>query len=75
MSLTKRLNNVEDKMKSKYPPEIYTIKVERYRGETKEQAVKRYEEKYNISPGQYEYIFVYIPSDDQIREELNNEHR
>lgn len=70
MSISQRLNKIEH-YHNKKDVKVHVIEVEKFRGETKEQAVKRYEATNNIDSKTSNdmYLFIVIPSDEQIRSE------
>jgi len=64
----KKLNDIEAKLKSSKHPEARIIFVDVANGETREQAQKRYELEHSLKPMSSDnYIFINIPSDEQIR--------
>ena len=68
MSLLNRLDKIEI-YHNKKDIKVHTIYVEKFRGETKEQAVKRYEAANNIDSKTSNdvYVYILIASDEQIR--------
>lgn len=72
MSMLQRLNKIEHYHHNKNI-NVHVIYIEKFRGETKEQAVKRYEAANNIDSetSKDAYVFILIPSDEQIREDLH----
>lgn len=62
-----RLKKIEKYLNSKEAPDVHVIYVEKFRGETKEQAVNRYERENKIDSNLKHYVYILIPSDDEIR--------
>lgn len=62
-----RLKKIEKYLNSKEAPDIHVIKIHKYKGETKDQAVKRYETENKIDSKTKNYVYILISSDEQIR--------
>ena len=70
----KKLNDIEAKLKSSKHPEARIIFVDVANGETREQAQSRYEKEHSLKPMSSDnYIFINVPSDEQIRARKENE--
>lgn len=71
MSISQRLIKIENYHNNKNI-NVHIIYIEKFRGETKEDAVKRYEDANNIDSetSKKDYVYIFIPSDEQIRERL-----
>jgi len=72
MNIIERIKKIENKFLSKNPPDIHVVTIEKFKGESKEKAVNRYEKENNIKESTLDnYIYILIPSDEQIREQLS----
>lgn len=70
----KRLISIKEKLRRMNQPEARIIYVELCKGVSREEAQKEYELANNLPPGKPEnYIFINIPSDEQIRERSKKE--
>lgn len=65
--MKERLRKIETYLKSKTIPDIHVVYVHKYKGETKDQAVKRYETENKIDSKTKNYVYILISSDEQIR--------
>lgn len=65
--MKERLRKIETYLKSKTVPDIHVVYVHKYKGETKEQAVNRYERENKIDSNIENYVYILIPSDEEIR--------
>ncbi len=70
MSIKQRLNKVEYYHNIKNV-NVHVIFIEKFRNESKDQAVLRYEAQHNINSetSKEGYVFILLPSDEQIRNE------
>lgn len=62
-----RLKRIEKSLLSKTSPDVEIIYIEKFRGETKEEAVNRCETEKKIDSKSKHFVFILIPSDEQIR--------
>jgi hypothetical protein len=67
--MIKRLEKLESDLLKKHFPDVHVIYVEKFRGETKEQAIIRYENENKVNSKHY--VFILVKSDEQIRNEIN----
>ena len=73
MNLMDRLRKVAGKLSPPESPEIHIIDYNRYKNETKEQAVKRYEIENGIKVSSNDVpIFIAVISKEQIRADRDN---